>query len=82
MPQALPPFIPVTQEELRTLWVKYPNPEVRRLALEVARYRKVLAEIDQLYKITHQAWRDTHGGNLIALHQLQALMYAERERLP
>lgn len=82
MPLELPPFIPVTQEELRTMWVKYPNHDARRLLLEVARYRDVLKEIDRLYKITHQAWRDTNGGNLIALHELQAVMYAERERLP
>ncbi|MNI91515.1 hypothetical protein D3C73_1491900 [compost metagenome] len=49
--------------------------------LEVVRYRDVMAEIDQLYKTTHQAWRDTNGGNLIALHLLQELMTAERERL-
>lgn len=82
MPKHLPPFVPVTQEELRTLWLKYPDSDVRRLMLEVARYRDVLAEVDRLYKITHRAWRETNGGNLIALHELQTLLYAERERLP
>lgn len=82
MSKELPPFTPHTQAELRELWAIHTDPDVRRLVLEVVRYRNVLAEIDRLYRITHQAWRDTQGGNLTALHELQAVMYAERERLP
>ncbi|MGP4956013.1 hypothetical protein [Pseudomonas helleri] len=54
---------------------------MQRLTLEVVRYRNVIAQIDQLYKITHQAWRDTQGGNLMALHLLQKILASERERL-
>ena len=76
----LPPFRPVTLDELRTIWSQHANPDVQRLALEVVRYRDVIAQIDQLYKITHQAWRDTQGGNLVALHLLQKILDSERER--
>jgi len=80
MARKLPPFRPVTQAELRQIWVEQPNS--RRLILEVERYRRVIQEIDGLYKITHQAWRDHLGGNLTALHLLQQVMTEERERLP
>lgn len=76
----LPPFRPVTQNELRQIWVEHSDS--RRLVLEIERYRRVIAEIDQLYKTTHQAWREHVGGNLVALHLLEMLMLEERLRLP
>jgi hypothetical protein len=81
MARYLPPFRPVTLDELRTLWAQHPTSDVQRLTLEVVRYRDVIAQIDQLYKITHQAWRDTQGGNLVALHLLQKILDSERDRL-
>ena len=36
--------------ELRRIWSAHDDPDIRRLALEVARYRRVLAEVDKLYK--------------------------------
>lgn len=80
MKSDLPPFQPVTQNELRQIWVEHP--ESRRLVLEIERYRRVIAEIDQLYKTTHQAWREHVGGNLVALHLLETMMVEERMRLP
>ena len=80
MARHLPPFRPVTKAELRYFWSNHP--ESRRLVLEIERYRRVFAEIDGLYKTTHQAWRDHLGGNLTALHLLQQVMTVERERLP
>lgn len=80
MPRDLPPFRPVTRDELRYIWTTHP--ESRRLVLEIERYRRVIAEIDSLYKTTHQAWRYHLGGNLTALHLLQQMMTEERERLP
>ncbi|MGQ7957640.1 hypothetical protein ACUTAF_07980 [Pseudomonas sp. SP16.1] len=74
----LPEFRPVTQDELRQIWAEHP--EMRRLVLEVERYRRVMAEIDGLCKSTHEAWRHSVGGNLMALHRLQALMTDERYR--
>ncbi|UHH01021.1 hypothetical protein [Pseudomonas sp. 7-41] len=46
----LPPFEPVTLDELRRIWSAHEDPDIRRLALEVVRYRRVLAEVDKLYK--------------------------------
>lgn len=78
MSYRLPDFRPVTQGELRRIWAEHP--EMRRLVLEVERYRRVMAEVDHLYKTTHAAWRRNMGGNLVALHRLQALMTDERHR--
>lgn len=82
MARALPPFETVTQRELRALWRQHADADVRRLILEVVRYREVIREIDGLYKSTHQAWRDQVGGNLVALHLLLQVMTVERQRLP
>lgn len=78
MKKQLPDFRPVTQAELRQIWAEHPD--MRRLVLEVERYRRVMAEIDGLYKSTHQAWRDHAGGHLVALHMLKTLMSEERGR--
>ena len=80
MARDLPPFKPVTQAKLRHIWAVHP--QCRRLVLEIERYRRVIAKIDDLYKITHQSWRNNLGGNLTALHLLQQIMTEERERLP
>jgi len=82
MARELPPFDTVTDTELRALWKQHNDAELRRLILEVVRYREVMKEIDGLYKITHQAWREEMGGNLVALHMLFQIMTIERQRLP
>lgn len=82
MAHKLPPFRPVSQAELRAIWSHHADSDIRRLVLEIVRYRDVIADIDKLYKTTHQAWRDSFGGNLVALHLFQQLMTLERERLP
>jgi len=76
----LPDFEPITREELRQFWVKYRVRDVRRLVLEVERHRRVMSEVDSLYAIIHQAWRDEVGGDLIALHRLKQVLYAESQR--
>lgn len=82
MPRPLPPFATVTESELRALWRQHRDPAVRRLILEIVRYRKVMAEIDHLYKVTRRAWSDHVGGDLVALHLLLQIMTEERQRLP
>lgn len=81
MASKLPPFRPVSQDELRAVYARYRDPDIRRIVLEVERYRRVIAEMDTLYKSTHQAWRDVVGGNLISLHMLLQIMTTERQRL-
>jgi len=81
MGRKLPPFRSVTLAELRRIWSEYPDPDIRRLALEVERYRRLVAEIDHLSATIHQAWREEVGGNLVALHLLKQVLYTERERM-
>lgn len=80
-PPDLPSFTTVTLSELRRLWTVYPDPDVRRLMLEVERSRRVLREINELYVTIHQSWRENVGGNLVALHLLQKLLWEETTRL-
>jgi hypothetical protein len=82
MARVLPPFEPITETELRQLWTQHGAHDLRRLMLEVARYRRVISEIDGLYKNTHKAWRECVGGDLVALQQLQRVINQERTRLP
>ena len=76
----LPPFRTVTDNELRELWVRYPDPDVRRLILEVVTGRGVLEEVYSCYCTVHRAWRKEVGGNLIALHLMQTALVNERGR--
>lgn len=80
MSSELPPFKPVTQAELRSIWALHS--ECRRLVLEVERYRRIIAKVYQLYKTTHKAWREEVGGDLTALHLMLQVMAEERHRLP
>ena len=82
MARQLPPFEPVTQAQLRELWITHSDHNTRRLILEVERYRRLIAEVDTLYKTVHQAWRDTNGGDLVALHMLKQVLFTERFRVP
>lgn len=81
MARELPPFEPVSLAELRQIWQTHHDPDIRRLVLEVERYRRILARVDQLYTTTHQAWRDQTGGELTALHLLKQIMFTERFRV-
>lgn len=81
MTRVIPPFRPVSLVELRRIWVDYPQAEIRRLTLEVERYRRLFAEVDQLCATVHQAWREEVGGDLIALHMLKLKLSAERDRV-
>jgi len=78
----LPHFRPVSQDEMRRLWIENPTPDVRRLVLEVERYRRLIAEVDGLFGTIHQAWREEVGGDLVALYMLKTIMDAERLRRP
>jgi hypothetical protein len=81
MARELPPFRPILIADLRRIWSEHPDPDIRRLTLEVEHYRRMMAEIDRLYMTVHQAWRENVGGNLVALHMLQTVLFKERQRL-
>lgn len=78
----LPPFEPVTKEQMRRLWIQHRDPDIRRLILEVERYRRTITEIDRLYKTVHRRWREEQGSDLVALHIFKKLMWAETHRAP
>ncbi|CAM5336536.1 hypothetical protein SSTU70S_04954 [Stutzerimonas stutzeri] len=77
----LPPFRAGFQRRAAR-WTAYPTDDVRRLTLEVERYRRLLAEIDTLFATAHQAWRNEVGGDMVALHLLKQILDAERLRRP
>lgn len=80
-PIDLPDFETVSLDELRQFWIQYPDPNVRRLILEVARYRMKIREIDKLYCGINNAWREEVGGHLFALYLLKKLAYQEMSRM-
>ncbi len=76
----------LTIDELRSLWLTLKDPDVRRVIEEVAfrrleaqRKEKVLREVESLYAIIHQAWKEEVGDTLIALECLKALLGQNRE---
>lgn len=76
----LPDFRPVTRDEMRRMWADPRAEDVRRLTLEVERYRRVMSEIDQMYQFFNRAWMDEVGSHLVGLHRFKVLMTEERER--
>jgi hypothetical protein len=78
----LPVFKPVTQEELRRIWTENSDPDIRRMALEITRYRGVLKESGDLFQAIHDVWRKEVGGGMVAIHMLKQLMDTERHRVP
>lgn len=81
-PLQRPPFEPVSLPELRDFWVRYPEHDVRRLILEVERYRRLFKEVDTLYSTVHQFILDETGKHLVAAHLLRTAIAQERFRAP
>lgn len=75
----LPPFKAVAQFELREFWTRYPDNDVRRVILEVERYRRAFAEIDRHHQSIEQAWKDVKGGHLVAHYLMRQVVMNERE---
>jgi len=76
----------LTIDQLRSLWLTNKDPDVRRALEEVAfrrreaqRKDKVLREVETLYVVIHQAWREEVGSTLIALECLKSLLGQHRE---
>lgn len=76
----------LTTDQLRSLWLTHKDPDLRRAIEEVAfrrldaqRRDKVLVEVEKLYAIIHQAWREEVGDTLIALECLKALLGEHRK---
>jgi hypothetical protein len=81
MPYHLPDFEPPLVGELRELWRAYPQEDVRRLILEIQRYRRVLSEVERLRGVIDRCWKDSAGGQLVALERLRFLLTDESIRV-
>jgi hypothetical protein len=76
----LPDFEPVTTREMRELWKKYRDPDVRRLILEVERGRRQMDEVGALYQTINKSYQSLGGGHLVALGLLKTLLADEKWR--
>ncbi|WP_152222802.1 hypothetical protein [Pseudomonas sp. SCB32] len=76
----LPEFETVTTGELRELWRKHRDPDVRRLILEVERGRRQMDEVDSLYRSINEAYLRAGGGHLVALYRFKILLVEEKGR--
>lgn len=73
----LPRFEPILKDEMRALWVKHRDPDIRRLLLEVEHSRQVLAEVHELFEAIRRTYRERVGGSSVAIHQLSTLLADE-----
>lgn len=80
MKTPLPPFRAITPAELRQFWTAYPDPNIRRLILEVERSRRVMFHVKHLVDDVHAAWRREVGGGQSALFALKQVMATEQHR--
>lgn len=74
-------FRPPIVEEMRELWLKHRDPDVRRLLLEIHHLRGVLVEVESLRESIDRVWKDEVGGQLVALYQLRCRLQEERVRI-
>ncbi|WP_430317950.1 hypothetical protein [Pseudomonas nitroreducens] len=73
----LPRFEPILKDEMRALWVKHSDPDIRRLLLEVEHSRRVLAKVHEHFETIHASWREKIGGSSVAIHQMKTLLADE-----
>lgn len=73
----LPRFKPILKDEMRSLWVKHRDPNIRRLLLEVEHSRRVMADVHDLFETIHAAYREKVGGSSVAIHQMKTLLVEE-----
>jgi len=63
----LPAFPPPIDSEMRVLWRRMADPDVRRVILEVQHLRAVLLEVEQFRIAIDAVWKQDVGGQLVAL---------------
>jgi hypothetical protein len=74
-------FRPPITVEMRELWRAYPDPDVRRLLLEIVHLRRLLGEIETLRQAIDRAWKAEAGGQLVGLEALRCRLQEERVRI-
>ncbi|BCF95403.1 hypothetical protein PPGU16_84700 (plasmid) [Paraburkholderia largidicola] len=75
-----PDFVPPQTSEMRALWRRHQDPDIRRLLLEINHLRNVLREMDDLRAVVDRAWKDDIGGQLVALEKMRYRLLEERVR--
>ncbi|MBG6289543.1 hypothetical protein I5I61_18985 [Pseudomonas nitroreducens] len=73
----LPRFEPILKDEMRALWVKHRNPDIRRLLLEVEHSRQVLADVHCHFEAILNQYREKVGGSSVAIQQMRTLLADE-----
>lgn len=73
----LPRFEPILKDEMRALWVRYHDPDIRRLLLEVEHSRQVLADVHHYAEAIIGQYREKVGGSSVAIHQLRTILTDE-----
>jgi len=76
----LPDFSPPVDTEMRALWHRCADPDVRRVILEVQHLRAVLLDVEQFRAAIDTVWKKDVGGQLVALQRLRYLLQNERMR--
>lgn len=69
-----------TDDELRALWRRYSDPDVRRTILELVRIRRDLPMLTDLCETVRDAWSKEVGGHLVAIHALRIGLKDARRR--
>lgn len=82
MASTLPPFEAVSIYELRRLYANHKEPDIRRLILEIQRYREVLKEAEDLAASIEESWHESVGGSLVAIYWLRQIFRREKFRAP
>jgi hypothetical protein len=82
MPLKLDDFDPISENELRELWAKYRDRDVRRLILEVERARRVIkAALGDAQQAQYGIWNSAEHQRDSALKRLLTRLADERVRL-
>ncbi|CAJ6622693.1 Uncharacterised protein [Burkholderia pseudomallei] len=73
----LPEFESPMRAELVALYRRHRDPDVRRVILEVVRARRVMGEIEDLYRAIRNEYKDA----LVAMNVLRCVLQKERWRV-
>lgn len=73
----LPRFEPILKDEMRAMWVKHRDPDIRRLLLEVEHSRQVLADVHNHFEAILKQYRENVGGSSVAIQQMKTLLANE-----
>lgn len=78
--RTMPPRLtdPLDISRMRQLWkASAPGSTERELLLEIARLHRVLVDARNITNVIETAWRDTVGGQLVAIHHMRVLLDEE-----